>query len=323
MLAAIRIKEKSVEILDTYWLLVRIIIPISIVAELLQRLGAIEAVAPIFSPVMNLVGLPPELGLAWLTAMVVGTWGAIPLVFTLVPVASLSIADVTVFSALVLFAHGLPIEQKIIQKVGPRIFVTTILRIFGGLVYAVLLHWFLSYTNHLSVTANPAWIPVTAESNWIDFFQDLGEAMIWMFLILAALSWCLDILKVTGVLERVITLMSPVLRICGIRKEAGHLTLVGLFLGITFGAGLIMQEVRSDGISARQVFLACVFMGFAHSVLEDTLLFLAIGADFYGVFVGRIIFAVIATGFIAFLINRLSDKTFHAFLFQRKSIAIE
>lgn len=310
------IKEKAAEVLEVYWRLASITIPISIVAELLSRIGAIEAVAPVFEPVMNLVGLPPELGLAWLTAMVVGTWGAVPLLFTLVPVASLSIADMTVFSALVLFAHGLPLEQRIIQEAGPRIFVTTMLRITGGLVYAVVLHWIFNYTNLLSDAVNPAWIPVTVESNWIDFFHGLSEAMIWMFIILAVLSICLDILKVTGVLGWVITLLSPALRISGIHKDACHLTLVGLFLGITYGAGLIMREAQSNVISARQVFISCAFMGYSHSVVDDTILFLALGADIYGVFVGRIIFTVIATGFLACLVNRLSDKTFHAFLFR-------
>ncbi|MET3584431.1 hypothetical protein ABID21_000526 [Pseudorhizobium tarimense] len=91
-------------------MLARIMIPIALLTELLARAGAIKAMAPAFAPLMHLIGLPPELGLAWLTGMLVGIWGAIPLVFTLVPVSSLSAGDITVFSALILFAHGLPTE---------------------------------------------------------------------------------------------------------------------------------------------------------------------------------------------------------------------
>ncbi len=116
---------KSRETLEIYWLLVKITVPISVLTEVLSRLGLVEAIAPAFAPAMHAVGLPPELGLAWLTAMLVGIWGAVPLIFTLVPVSELSTADVTVFSALVLFAHGLPLEQKIIQKAGPGMVATT------------------------------------------------------------------------------------------------------------------------------------------------------------------------------------------------------
>ncbi len=143
------IRRNTRETLAIYWVLVRITVPIAVAAELLSRMGAVKAVAPAFAPVMNLIGLPPELGVAWLTGMLVGIWGAVPLVFTLVPASSLSVADMTVFSALILFAHGLPIEQKIIQKAGPGMIATTTLRIAGGLLYAFLLHHVLTATGWL------------------------------------------------------------------------------------------------------------------------------------------------------------------------------
>ena len=309
------VKTKTTEILGVYWVLARIIIPISILTELLQRMGAIEAIAPYFAPLMSIVGLPSELGLAWLTAMLVGIWGAVPLIFTLVPVSSLSVADVTVFSSLILFAHGLPIEQKIIKEVGPNIIPTTILRILGGLLFAFLLHQLLSSTDWLSVTVTPAWIPITATPSWAEYFLSLGVAMLWMLIILASLALSLEILKVTSVLERMMALIAPTLRVSGIQGEAGYLTVVGLFLGISFGAGLLIQEARSGTIAPRQLFLSCVFMGFAHSVIEDTLVMLALGADIYAILFGRILFAIAATAVIAALLPHLTDRTFFAHFF--------
>ncbi len=75
-----------------------------------------------------------------------GVGGAVPLVFVLVPTSSLSTADITVSSALLLFAHGLPIEQKIVQKAGPGMAATTLLRIADGLLFALLLHRLLAST---------------------------------------------------------------------------------------------------------------------------------------------------------------------------------
>jgi spore maturation protein SpmB len=308
--------RKTRESLAIYWMLGRIMVPITIVAELLSRLGVIKAVAPAFAPVMRLVGLPPELGLAWLTAMLVGIWGAVPLLFTLVPVASLSTADVTVFSALILFAHGLPVEQKIIQQAGPGMIVTTMLRVLGGLLYAFLLHHILMATGWLSDPVSPAWVPMSATADWSEFFRGLGETMIWMLVILVVLSWSLEILKVTGLLALMMKTLSPVLRFAGIRCEAGHLTAVGLFLGISYGAGLLIREARSGAVSPRQVFLSCVLMGFAHSIIEDTLIVMSLGADISGVLAGRVAFALAATAVIAALLPRLSDKTFFAHVFR-------
>lgn len=299
------ILRKTRETLGIYWVLVRIMVPITLLTELFARMGVIKAVAPAFAPVMHLVGLPPELGLAWLTGMLVGIWGAIPLIFTLVPASSLSVADVTVFSALILFAHGLPIEQKIIQKAGPGMIATTLLRVLGGLLYAFLLHHVLVATGWLSASINPTWVPMNATVGWVHYFRALGETMIWMLAILVVLSWSLELLRVTGLLELMMKALSPILRLAGIRGEAEHLTAVGLFLGISYGAGLLIREARSGAISPRQVFLSCVFMGFAHSVIEDTILVISLGADVYGVLGGRLAFAVAATAAIGALLGRL------------------
>ncbi|GAA3114959.1 nucleoside recognition domain-containing protein [Rhizobium viscosum] len=317
------IRRNTGQTLAIYWVLVRITVPIAILTELLSRMGAVKAVAPVFAPVMNLVGLPPELGVAWLTGMLVGIWGAIPLVFTLVPASSLSVADITVFSALILFAHGLPIEQKIIQKAGPGMIATTTLRIAGGLLYAFLLHHVLTATGWLAGPANHVWLPMSATPDWAGYLTGLAETMVWMLLILVLLSWGLEILKVTGLLGLMMKALSPVLRLAGIRGEAEHLTAIGLFLGISYGAGLLIREAQSGAISPRQIFLSCVFMGFAHSVIEDTIVVISLGADLHGVLTGRLIFAVAACAAIAALLRRLPDKAFFAQMFRLGNLEVE
>lgn len=315
--------RKTLDTLQTYWMLVRIVVPITIMTELLSRMGAIEAIAPVFEPVMKLIGLPSESGLAWLSGMLVGIWGAVPLIFVLVPTNSLSVADITVFSALLLFAHGLPVEQKIIQKAGPRMTVTTLLRIVGGVIYAFLLHRLFDATGWLSSPASPTWIPMSAASDWSGFLSGLLDTMLSMLVILLALSWGLEILKVTGLMKLVMKALSPVLRLAGIRGEASQFTSVGLFLGISYGGGLLIREARSGAVSPRQVFVSCVFMGFAHSIIEDTLIVVALGADLSAVLGGRLVFALAVTAAIAAILRSVSDETFFTWVFRspnRKAI---
>lgn len=314
-----RFRRNTLETLHVYWVLVRITVPIAIGTELLSRFGVIKAVAPLFSPIMGVVGLPGELGLAWLTGMLVGLWGAVPLLYSLVPPGSLTIADVTVFLALILFAHGLPIEQKIIQQAGPGIVATTVLRLAGSLLYAFLLHQVFALTGWLSEPVHPTWIPLGTTPDWIDYAKGLGETLVWMLVILLGLSWGLQLLKASGVLALLMKGLSPLLRLAGIRGEAGHLTAVGLFLGISYGAGLLIKEAQSGEIAPRQIFLSCIFMGFAHSVIEDTLIVLALGANVHGVLTARLVFALVATGAIAAVLYRVSDIAFHARLFPQQT----
>lgn len=122
-----------------YWELARITLPIAALTELAARAGVIDGLAPVFGPIMGVFGLPPELAVAWITGLLVGVWAGLASLLALMPGSVLSTADVTVFSALLLFAHALPIEQKIIQRAGPGFLVTTLLRLGGGVIYAILL----------------------------------------------------------------------------------------------------------------------------------------------------------------------------------------
>lgn len=293
-----------------YWELARIIIPVTIATEILSRLGLIEAVAPALAPVMALFGLPPELGLPWLTGMLVGIWAAVPMVFVLLPLGALSTADITVFSALLLFAHALPIEQKIIQRAGPGFAITTLLRVGGGVLYAFLLHQVLAATGWLAGPMEPAWIPMAADAGWLGFFIGLGKAMAMMLAMLLALSFGMEILRVTGVMAWLMRLLAPVLRLAGIRGEAAELTSVGLFLGISYGGGLLIREARSGAVSPRQVFISCVFMGFAHSVIEDTAIVMSVGANIWGVLAGRVAFAILAAALIAAILRSIPEDRF-------------
>lgn len=124
-------------------------------------------------------------------------------------------------------------------------------------------------------------------------------------------------LKQTGIMALLMKILAPTLRLAGIKGESGQFTAVGLFLGISYGGGLLIREARSGNLSPRQVFISCVFMGFAHSIIEDTLIVMALGADVLGVLAGRLVFAVAATALTAHLLRSIPDEAFFALAFRR------
>ncbi|WOI56817.1 nucleoside recognition domain-containing protein [Palleronia sp. LCG004] len=305
------------ETVEMYWILARIMVPVVLATELLKDLGALEIVAPAFGPVMALVGLPPELGLAWLTGLLVGIWGALPIIFALVPVDALTAADMTIFSSLLLIAHGLPIEQRIVAKAGPAFFVTALARALGGLLYAWLLHVILSATGWLSRPLDPAWVPMGGGAEgWGAILAGLLETLVVMFGVLWLLCIGLDLLKQSGILDLLVRGMAPILRLAGMSREAGPLAAIGLFLGISYGGAFLIREARSGTIPPREVFLTCIFMGFAHSIIEDTLVVMALGADAMGVLVGRLAFAIAMTALTAWILGRLPERVFLGWIFR-------
>jgi spore maturation protein SpmB len=211
-------------------------------------------------------------------------------------------------------------EQKIIQLAGPGVVATTLLRVLGGLFYAFLLHLLFAATGWLSSPVSPAWLPIGAAPDWIVFARGLTETLVTMLVVLVILSWGLELLKVSGLLDVIMKAISPALRLAGLQGEVEHLTAIGLFLGISYGGGLLIRESRNAAISPRQIFLSCVFMGFAHSVIEDTLLVVSLGADLTAVLLGRLLFAVAATAAIAGLLQIVSDNSFFAWAFRKPSV---
>lgn len=299
-------QRKTIETFAVYRELVVVMVPIAIATQALAEFEVIKAVSPWLAPAMQLFGLPPELALAWLTGLLVGMWGGVVVLFTLVPTLALSSADMTVFSALLLLAHAIPVEQRIVARAGPNFWATSIIRIAGAMAFAALLHQLFAATGWLSQPMAPVWTPAAGEGGWLDFSYGLAKTLVVMLAVLLVLTWVMELLRAAGILDVLYRALAPLFRLVGLKPEALPFTTVGLLLGISYGSGLMLAEVRRQPIEPRQIFIASVFMGFAHSLIEDTLIMVALGADLTSVLFGRLVFAIVATAAVAFVLERAS-----------------
>lgn len=109
--------------------LYKIMIPIVIIVKILQELDLIRYLAVVLNPFMKVIGLPPEMGLAWATAMVTSIYGGMAVLVVLIKDCPMTAAQLTILGSVMLVAHALPLEGQICRKAGPKFSIIVLFRI--------------------------------------------------------------------------------------------------------------------------------------------------------------------------------------------------
>lgn len=117
--------------------------------------------------------------------------------------------------------------------------------------------------------------------------------------IILPLMICIEILNDLHIIDKISQFTKPLTNFLSINEKSSIPMTVGLFLGLFYGAGVIIQNVKEDNIDQKSVLLICVFLSLCHAVIEDTVIFAAIGANLLPVLLVRLIAAFIITYFLS------------------------
>lgn len=281
--------------------LFKLMIPIILVMKILQEFGLVEFLSGLLAPVMELVGLPGAMGLVWATAMVTNLYGGLVVYAGLAADVPMTVAQVTLVSSMMLIAHGLPIEIRIAQKAGVSIAWTLFLRVSMAIVFAMIFNQIYLVGDWLQQPAVLLWSPEATDDSLLSWLVNQLYGLLIIFLIVFALVLLLDVLQRLGIIQWINARLRPVLHLLGIGREAETITLVGLTLGISYGGALLIEEAEAGHIQPRDVLFSISLLGLSHSLIEDTLLMMLIGADLTGILLGRVVFTLV----IIFLLVRL------------------
>lgn len=277
--------------LQSAWIILKLVIPIYIVADILFYYNTLSYVSFIVEPITALLGLPPEASLSIISGMFLNVYGAIAFAAPL----DLTIHQWTILAVFIGICHSLVVEGVIMKKIGLSNFYSYTLRIIAGFIVGFITALMPSSWFSSSIVEN-TYAQVT--------YNSLSELLYASFTNSIVLSIKIVIL---------ITLLIFVMDFIKSRKfiqdskknlSKGFSLTVGIFLGITYGAGMLISEVESGRISKNDIFFIGTFLMICHSVIEDTLLFVIFGADFTMAIVIRTIAAIIITYFLLFFYTR-------------------
>ena len=262
----------------TAWFLVKIIVPLSAAVALLDWTGILAAIGRVLSPVMGLFGLPGEAAVALVSGFFAGVYGGVAAAAAL----PLTPAQVTIVAIIVLTAHNLVVESTVQSRSGTSGLAVTGVRLvtaflLGAAVWQVIRWEETGPAMVRGAAASACDLPFwTFAAAWA---AGAGALILKIFLIVAGLMIVTELMRAYGLFQALERPMRPIMRLMGLSERVTFLWLTAAFLGIAYGAGLIVQEARENGrYQPGDLRDLHVSTGISHSLLEDTLLFVAIGA---------------------------------------------
>lgn len=309
------LRELFSNALQTSLTLFKIIIPVSIITRLLQEWGLIDYFGIILSPVMELVGMPGSLGLVWAAAIFTNIYSGMVVFASLAQGLELTVAQVSVLGTMILVAHSLPVELMIAQKSGARLPAILLIRILGALLLGWLLKTTYNLTGALQQPNQTLWIPPVVNPGWGAWALAELRNLVLIFIVIVALLALMELLKRLGIIEMMVKILGPALKLLGIGREAAPITIIGMTMGISYGGGLIINEARQGKVAREDLFASMTLMSLFHSFIEDTMLMVLIGGHLSGLLWGRLFFSLLVTMLFVRLINRLPAKFLDRFLF--------
>ena len=272
----------------TLWLL-RIMLPITLFVSILQYYGVISWAAQYLNPLFMYLGLPGSSSIVFLTAASLTTYAGIAVMLTM----ELTMREATILAVMALLCHAMPMESAVMRKVGSNALTMSVLRIAAALAAAVYLNIVLpDMEGHLlrMSSSESASSLLAILEEW--FFSSLRISAVLLSLIyfLMVLQRILDKYGIMRMLERP---LRPLMLFFGLPENAAYLWIVGNVLGISYGSAVMIDLEEAGKITPEQANEANYHLAMNHSMLEDTLVFAAIGVSAVWVLSTRILFAFI------------------------------
>ena len=269
-------------------LILKLVIPFYILADILLYFDLLRPVSYLFSPVTSILQLPAETAMAITAGVFLNLYAAVAFAAPL----GLSSYEWTILGVFLGVCHSLPVENAIMKKLGIGFLYSTALRV--SMAFLTTLPLFFLPQSFFSGTGSGATVQLKHYSNIPEMLaHSLGNAALLSLKIIALISciiFLMDALKRTRFISSY-----------GQRVQTSFSLLTGQLLGITYGAGILFKEAESGNLQKQDLFFIGTFLMICHSLLEDPLLFVIFGANYWVIAISRLTMACI----VSLLLRRL------------------
>lgn len=275
--------------------MMEIILPVSFLTSMLQWSGWLAKIDFILQPVMGLMSLPSLAAFPLLIGMLANLYGAIAVMVVL----PFTLSQMTLMAIFLLMAHNL-IQEGIIQgKSGINPVKATFFRIFTAMMTVMIVAPMIHGSADPVASAHT--IPVAS----IPFFQAVQEWLVTtfhlsikVFFIIMALLTFLEILKSLGWITYIVRFFAPLLMIMGLDRKTGFLWMTAIVFGLAYGGAIIVEEAQAGHLNKEELEMLQLSIGINHSMVEDPMLFVAIGLSAFWLYIPRLVMAIVSVRLI-------------------------
>lgn len=293
--------------IKTTWTLGKIIFPITLIVTILQHTPVLPWIIDIISPVMGLFGLSGEAAVPLVLGNALNLYAGIAAIVSF----DFTVKEVFIMAVMLSFSHNLFIESAVATKVGVKWWIIVGVRVALALIAGIFIHLVWQGGSELAQygmisSEQPvltSWIDITLQG-----LQTAIFAIIQLALIIIPLMIIMQILRDKGWLTKLSNVIAPFTKLLGMQKNTSMTLVAGLTIGLAYGVGLMIQAVKEDNVSRKDMTLALIFLVACHAVVEDTVIFIPLGIPVWPLLIIRLVTAIILTITIAYFWNRADDK---------------
>ncbi|MGO9952409.1 MAG: nucleoside recognition domain-containing protein [Dissulfurispiraceae bacterium] len=271
--------------------MLEVFIPLSLLTLLLRQMGVLEYLAPLFAPLMLLIGLPGEAAIT----LLVGFTNTIYAALATASVMDLTARQITILGVVLGISHSLFVETGILTNLRMATVRIALFRIAVAFGAGIALNIIMP---DMGGAAAHRYVPGEAFS-WMTAIIQVGTTSLRIVGIIFAITFGYELVNlwkgVSKMSERTCFLSVTV----GMSDRAVVPWIIGFTVGITYGAALLYQLAEKRPLSHKDACLITVFLCLAHAVIEDTLLFVVVGGDVAWIFMTRVLLAVLVVRILA------------------------
>lgn len=259
----------------TLWLL-KIILPISLLVRFLDYFGALAFIAQFLDPVFLHLGLPGSTAIIFITSIFLPLYAPLAIIMSM----TVTLRELTILALMCQIAHNLPVECAIQAKTGTSFWSMFTLRVVVSILVGILLNLILPAEMGMPLFAKVNTEAMTSVGDVLVLWLKSSVQMaLLIFTIITALNVLYKTLEYYNLITKLSKAMEPVLRFFGLPASTGFLWLIGYIVGLAYGGAMMIDQMNDGKVTRSDAELLNYHLAVSHSVIEDNLLFVALGVS--------------------------------------------